>query len=131
MGPIGATMGRLQLRIILGMHATLTCLALCTMGSEIVTNNTLSPSLGVLAISYLIVSCYLAQGADWARVVSAGYSAIVVIASVFILGTRGGFNSITFVSLVFGLIFLSSGYLLYFSESLQAELKDRWRLRQR
>jgi hypothetical protein len=122
-------MGRLQLRIILGINATFACLALCAMGSKIFTSNTLSPSLGVLAISYLIVSCYLAQGADWARVVSAGYSAIVVIASLFTLATKGGFNSITFVSSVFGLIFLSSGYLLYFSKSMRAELKDRWLLR--
>jgi hypothetical protein len=99
------------------------------MSSEIVTSNTLSPSLGVLAISYLIVSCYLAQGADWARVISAGLSAIVVIASVLTLATKGGLNSITFVSLVFGLVFLWCGYLLYCSEPLQAELRDRWRLR--
>ena len=129
MGLRGATMGRLQLRIILGINATFACLALCAMGSKILTSNTLSPSLGVLAISYLIVSCYLAQGADWARVVSAGYSAIVVIGSVFTLATKGGLNSITFVSLVFGLIFLSSGYLLYFSKSMRTELKDRWLLR--
>jgi hypothetical protein len=100
------------------------------MGSEIMTSDRLSPSLGVLAISYLIVSCYLAQGADWARVVSAGYSAIVVIACVIILVAVGGLNPITFVSLVFGLIFLSSGYLLYFSESMRAELQDRRLLRQ-
>jgi hypothetical protein len=84
----------------------------------------------VLVISYLIVSCYLAQGADWGRVVSAGYSALVIIASVFILVTSGGSNSVTLVSLVFGLIFLSSGYLLYFSKSMRAELKDRWLVRQ-
>ena len=126
----GGTMGRLQLRIVLSINATFACLALGVMGSEIMTSDRLSPSLGVLAISYLIVSCYLAQGADWARVVSAGYSAIVVIACVIILVAVGGLNPITFVSLVFGLIFLSSGYLLYFSESMRAELQDRRLLRQ-
>jgi hypothetical protein len=123
-------MGRLQLRLVLGISATFACLAVCAMGTEIFTTNTLSPSLGVLAISYLIVSCYLAQGAEWARVVSAGYSAIVVIGCAIILATKGGLNPITFVSSVFGLIFLSSGYLLYFSEPMRVELKDRWLLRQ-
>ena len=123
-------MGRLQLRIVLSINATFACLAVCVMSTEVVTRNKLSLSLGVLAICYLIVSCYLAHGAYWARVVSAGLSAVVVIASLTILFTEGGLNSITFASLAFGLIFLSTGYLLYCSRSMHAELKERWIRRQ-
>src|SRR5260370_27501885 len=100
------------------------------MSVEVITRDKLSPSLGILAISYLAVSCRLALGADWARVVSAGFSAVVVIACLDILFTAGGLNSITFVSLGFGLIFLWSAYLLYFSRSMHAELKERWIRRQ-
>jgi hypothetical protein len=96
------------------------------MSVDVLTKNNLAPSLAILAISYLVVSCFLALGADWARVVSAGLSAIVVIASFTILLTGGGLNVITFVSLAFALIFFSSAYLLYFSEPMQAELRERW-----
>ena len=119
-------MGRLQLRIVLSINTSLACLALCVMSVDVLTNNNLTPSLAILAISYLVVSCFLALGADWARVVSAGLSAIVVIASFTILLTGGGLNVITFVSLAFALIFSSSAYLLYFSKPMRAELRERW-----
>ena len=119
-------MGRLQLRIVLSINAIFACLAVCVMGVDVLTKNNLTPSLGILAIAYLVVSCFLALGADWARVVSAGFSAIVVIASFTILLTRGGLNVITFVSVAFGLTFFSSAYLLYFSKPMQAELRERW-----
>ena len=119
-------MGRLQLRIVLSINAAFACLAVWVMIVDVLTKIKLSPSLGILAITYLVVSCCLALGADWARVVSAGFSSVVVIASLIIILTRGGLNIITFVSLAFGLIFFSSAYLLYFSTPLQAELKERW-----
>jgi hypothetical protein len=122
----GATMGRLQLRIVLSINTLLACLALWVMSVDVLTKNNLTPSLAILAISYLVVSCFLALGADWARVVSAGLSAIVIIASFTILLTGGGLNVITFVSLAFALIFFSSAYLLYFSKPMQAELRERW-----
>jgi hypothetical protein len=119
-------MGRLQLRIVLSINAAFACLAVWVMGVEVFTENKPSLSLGILAITFLTVSSCLALGADWARIVSAGLSAVVVIASLTIILTRGGLNIITFVSLVFGLIFFSSAYLLYFSKPMQAELKERW-----
>jgi hypothetical protein len=119
-------MGRLQLRYVLSINTLLACLALFVMSVDVFTKNNLTPSLAILAISYLVVSCFLALGADWARVVSAGLSAIVVIASFTVLLTGGGLNAITFVSLAFALIFLSSASLLYFSKPMQAELRERW-----
>ena len=126
-------MGRLHLRIVLIINATFACLAAFVMGVEVFTKGKLSPSLGILAITYLIILCCLALGADWARIVSAGISAVVVIASLLIISSVGGFNIITFVSLTFALIFFSSAYLLYFSKSMQAELEKRriWRLEAR
>ena len=123
-------MGRLQLRIILSIYAVFACLSLCVMSVDVITQNQLRPSLGFLAIAFLAVSCFLAAGADWARVISAGFSAIVVIASLLVISIAGGFNAITFVSLVFALIFCSSGYLLYFSKPIRDELKERWIRRQ-
>jgi hypothetical protein len=122
----GAAMGRLQLRIVLSINTFIACLALWVMSIDVLTKNNLTPSLAILAISYLVVSCFLALGADWARVVSAGLSAIVVIASFTVLLTGGGLNVTTFVSLAFALIFFSSAYLLYFSKPMQAELRERW-----
>ena len=119
-------MGRLQLRIVLSINTLLACLALCVMSVDVLTKNNLTPILAILAIVYLVVSCFLALGADWARVVSAGLSAIVVIASFTILLTGGGLNVITFLSFVFALIFFSSTYLLYFSKPMEAELSERW-----
>ena len=98
-------MGRLQLRIVLSINAAFACLAVWVMSVEVYTENKPSLSLGILAITFLTVSSCLALGADWARIVSAGLSAVVVIASLTIILTRGGLNIITFVSLAFGLIF--------------------------
>ena len=123
-------MGQLQLRIVLSINATFACLAVLVMIVDILTENNLSPSLGILAITYLVVSCCLALGAGWARIVSAGFSVVTVIASLTILLAGGGLNITTFVSLAFALIFLSSAYLLYFSKPMQTELKERWIRRQ-
>ena len=83
-------MGRLQLRIVLSINAAFACLAVWVMGVEVFTQNKPSLSLGILTITFLIVSSCLALGADWARIVSAGLSAVVVIASLTIILTRGG-----------------------------------------
>ncbi len=98
-------MGQLQLRIVLDINAIFACLAVYVMSVEVFTKNELSPSLGILAITYLVVSCYLALGTDWARIVSAEFSAVVVIASLTILFAIGGLDIMTFVALAFGLIF--------------------------
>src|SRR5215469_5534921 len=112
-------MGLLQLRLVLITNTAFACLSACVMAVQVFTKDKLSPSLGILAITYLIILCCLALGADWARIVSAGISVIVVIASFLIISSLGGFNVITIVCLAFALIFFSSAYLLYFSNSIQ------------
>jgi uncharacterized Tic20 family protein len=96
------------------------------MYDKVVTEREVSLSFGILAVTYLTVACCLALGADWARIVTAGFSAVGVIASLFIILTRMVFDVTTFVSAAFGGIFAWNGYALYFSKSLRAELHERW-----
>ena len=86
----------------------------------------ISLSLGIFGVAYLLNVCCLALGADWARIVSAGFSAVVVIASLLIIFTRHSFDATTLVSAAFGVTFAWSAYVLYFSKSLRAELEERW-----
>jgi hypothetical protein len=115
-------LGRSQLRVVLSLNAAFAGLAVCAMVIE----REISLSLGIFGVAYLLNVCCLALGADWARLVSAGFSAIVVIASLLIIFTRHSFDATTIVSAAFGVSFAWSAYVLYFSQTLRAEIEERW-----
>jgi hypothetical protein len=124
-------LGRSQLRVVLGINAAFACLAVCAMIVEGRIAGKISPSLGIFGVSYLVNASCLALGADWARVISAGVSVVVVMASILIILMKGETNIMGFVSVGFGLVFGWSAYVLYFSKTLQAELEERRLQRQK
>ena len=118
-------MGRSQLRIALCINAVFACLAVIVMIVQFVNKDRVSLVFGVIGIGYLTNLCCLALGADWARMVSVGFSAIVVIASVFVILTNLKIDAVTLVSAVLGVSFAWSAYVLYFSAGLRAEVEKR------
>jgi hypothetical protein len=87
--------------------------------------------LGIIGVAYLTNLCCLAIGADWARVVAGGFSAIVVIACLFVIATESNASSTVVAAVVFGLPFAYSTYALFLSKALRAEIEDRRRLYKR
>jgi hypothetical protein len=117
--------GRSQLQIALCINAVFACLAVCVMVTQLTREGKFSPVFGIIGIAYLTNLCCLALGANSARVISAGFSAVVVIACVFLILARWKTDATTWVSAGLGVSFGWSAYTLYFSRSLRAEVENR------